>query len=155
MLADLLKISVLCILIGSASIPVSFNINSSPAVVWFGNALGSLFSAIVVIYIGERITSKKFRAKISRWRIGKKVSRVFDEGEQNKKVQTARVFINKHGLKIFSLLCPIFPGVLISTAAVYLLDLDKNTYKRWMFAGIFFASGIYVFGYWWIFVRTN
>jgi hypothetical protein len=153
MLFDLIKIAALCILIGTVSIPVSFTINTSPVVVWLGNALGSVFSAAVVIYIGERISSKRFRAKISKWRIGKKVSDVFEEGEKNKKVQKASTFINTHGLKIFSLLCPIFPGVLISTAAVYLLHLDKQTYKRWMLAGIFFVSGIYVFGYWWIFVK--
>jgi hypothetical protein len=50
-------------------------------------------------------------------------------------------------------LCPIFPGVLLSTVTVYLLDLDKTTYKRWMFSGVIFVSGAYVMGYWWIFVR--
>ena len=37
----IIKIAVLCILIGAASIPVSFTVNSSPVIVWLGNALGS------------------------------------------------------------------------------------------------------------------
>jgi hypothetical protein len=154
MLLDLIKIAGLCIVIGSASIPVSFTINESPVVVWLGNAIGSLISAIFVIYVGNHITSQKFKKKAYRFRIGKKVVAVFDEGDKNKHVKKAGGLINKHGLKLFSFFCPIFPGVLISTAAVFLLNLDLKTYKRWMFCGIFFASGAYVFGYWWVFVKT-
>jgi formate/nitrite transporter FocA (FNT family) len=153
MLGEIIKIALLCVLIGCASIPISFTINNSPWVVWLGNAAGSLLSAAVVIYIGERITDEKFKNRIGKRRIGKKVVGVFDEGSDNKRVAKARTYINKHGLKIFSLLCPIFPGVFISTATVYLLDLDKKTYKRWMLGGVMFVSGIYVFGYWWIFVK--
>jgi hypothetical protein len=152
-IADILKIALLCVVIGGASIPISFEVNPNPVVVWIGNALGSLFSAIVVIYIGNRITNDKFKAKASKRRIGKKVVAVFDEGEGNKHVLKARVLIDKRGLRLFSFLCPIFPGVLVSTTAVYILGLDKQTYKRWMFSGIFFASGAYVFGYWFIFVK--
>jgi hypothetical protein len=74
---------------------------------------------------------------------------------ENKKVLKVRVLIDKHGLRVFSFICPIFPGVLISTAAVYLFDLDRKIYKRWMIAGIFFASGAYVFGYWFTFVKPH
>lgn len=153
MIVDILIIAVYCIVLGGASIPICFEINSSPAVVWIGNALGSLISAIVVIYIGNRITNKKFEKKISKHYMGKKVVTVFEEGDDNKKVKKATVFINKHGLRIFSFITPIFPGVLISTVAVFILDLDMKTYKRWMFSGIFFASGLYVFGYWFVFVK--
>jgi formate/nitrite transporter FocA (FNT family) len=155
MFQEILKIAILCIVIGSASIPISFTINSSPVIVWLGNGLGSFLSAFVVIYIGDRVTNQKFKDKVSKHRVGKKVVSVFDEGDSNKHVLKARMSINKHGLKVFAFLCPIFPGVLISTATVYLLDLDKRTYKRWMFAGVFFASGAYVFAYWFTFVKPH
>ena len=154
-MSGIIKIALLCVLIGASSIPISFKINSSPAVVWLGNALGSAFSALVVIYIGDRLTSEKFKARASKRRIGKKVVTAFDQGEDNQKVQKARDFINKHGLRVFAFFCPIFPGVLISTTTVYLLDLDKQKYKRWMLAGVIFASGTYVLGYWWIFVKQH
>jgi hypothetical protein len=153
MLGQILKIAGLCIVIGSASIPISFTINKSPIIVWLGNALGSLLSAIFVIFVGDRLTDKKFMKRISRWRLGRKVSSTFTEGQTNTKIVKVRRYVNKHGLKFFSLFCPIFPGVLISTSAVYLLDLDKRVYKRWMFGGVVFVSGIYVFGYWWIFIK--
>jgi hypothetical protein len=149
----ILQIAVLCVLIGAASIPVSFTVNSSPIVVWLGNALGSLFSAFFVIFISERITRKSFRTKMRRHRYSKKVVTLYDEGEDNKKIKKAGGYINKHGLKVFSFLCPIFPGTLIATITVYLLHLDTRIYKRWMFAGVFFASGAYVFGYWLVFVK--
>lgn len=153
MFTDILKIALLCIVIGGASIPISFTINSSPWVVWFGNALGSLISAVIVIIISEKIMSDKFKVRVSRTRMGKKVVVTFEQGSDNKKVKKARGFINKHGLRIFSLLCPIFPGVLISTATVYILDLDKKIYKRWMLTGVCLVSGAYVTGYWLIFVK--
>jgi hypothetical protein len=153
MLFNIIKIAALCVVIGAASIPVSFTIDSSPWIVWIGNALGSLFSAAVVIFIGNRITDTKFKKKISKRRIGKKVVYAFDEGQDNKHVIKANKQINKHGLRLFSLVCPIFPGVLISTVAVYILDLDKHIYKRWMFTGVIFVSWGYVFGYWYVFVK--
>jgi hypothetical protein len=153
MLGNIIKIAGLCILIGCASIPVSFTIDSSPWVVWLGNALGSLLSAVVVIYIGNRITDDKFKKRISKRRGGRKVVKAFDEGQSSKTVVKTKRLVDNHGLKVFSFLCPIFPGVLFSTVAVYILDLDKQIYKRWMFSGVFFASGIYVFGYWLIFVK--
>jgi membrane protein DedA with SNARE-associated domain len=152
-IGDIIKIGLLCIVIGGASIPVSFGINSSPWIVWLGNALGSLLSAIVVVYIGDRITSEKFKNKANRWRIGRKIVAVYDAGEDGRKVRKVSSFIDKYGIKIFALFCPIFPGVAISTAGVYILDLDKATFKRWMFGGVVFVSGIYVFGYWWLFVK--
>jgi membrane protein DedA with SNARE-associated domain len=154
MFFNIIEIAGLCIIIGGASIPLSFGVNSNPVIVWIGNALGSLISAFVVIFIGNRITNKKFENKMSKRRVGKKIVTVFEEGGDNKKVQKARIVINKHGLRLFSLICPIFPGVLVSTVAVYALDLDKRMYKRWMFAGVVFVSGFYVFSYWWIFVRS-
>jgi membrane protein DedA with SNARE-associated domain len=153
MLLNIIKIAALCVVIGAASIPAGFTIDSSPWVVWVGNALGSLFSAAVVIYIGNRITDTKFKKKISKRRIGKKVVYTFDEGQDNKHVMKANKIINKHGLRLFSLFCPLFPGVLLSTVAVYILDLDKKIYKRWMFAGVIFVSWGYVFGYWYFFVK--
>lgn len=153
MTGNIIKIAVLCITVGVASIPISFTISTSPIVVWLGNALGSLLSALVVIFIAHRITSDRFKGRVSKVRAGRKIVTVFEQGDDNKKVLKARIFINKHGLRIFSFLCPIFPGVLISTAAVYLLDLDTKLYVRWMIAGIFFASGAYVFGYWFAFIK--
>ena len=153
MITDILRIALQCIVFGSISIPLSFEVNSSPVIVWLGNALGSLLSALVVIYVANRLTNEKFKARIQKTRVGRKILKTFDEGETNKKAIKARGFINKHGLKIFSFFCPIFPGVLISTVVVYLLDLDKKIYKHWMTAGIFFASGAYVFSYWWVFVK--
>lgn len=149
----IIKIAILCIAAGAASIPISFGINSSPFIVWLGNAMGSLLSALVVIFIGDRLASDEFRRRVGKHRYGRKITLVFDQGDDNKKVVQARTFINRHGLRIFAFLCPIFPGVLISTTAVYIVGLDKKTYKRWLFAGIFFASAVYVFGYWWLFRR--
>ncbi len=155
MSSGLLRIALLCIVAGAASIPISFGINSSPVIVWIGNALGSLVSALFVIFIAEHLTSQQFRDRLRKHRASKKIITVFEEGDDNKKVLKARVFINKHGLRIFSFFCPIFPGVLIATTAVYLLELDTKLYKRWMIAGIFFASGAYVLAYWFTFVRTH
>lgn len=155
MIGDIIKIALLCIVIGGASIPIDFTINSNPWIVWIGNALGSLISALVVIRICDRITDKKFKHKASKFRVGKKVVEVFDEGDDNKKVQKAGSFINRHGLKLFSLICPIFPGVLLSTSAVYILDLDKKVYKRWMPIGVIFVSWGYVFAYWWTLTKVT
>lgn len=152
-IANIIQIAFLCIVIGGASIPISFTITRNPWIVWLGNSLGSLLSAAVVIFIAERITNKKFKAKMSKHRYGRKVVTVFDEGHNNKKVAKASIMIDKHGLRIFGLLCPFFPGVLVSTVAVYLLQLDTKTYRRWMFIGVFFVGGVYVFGYWWAFIR--
>jgi membrane protein DedA with SNARE-associated domain len=153
MFGSLLKCAILCIFIGAASIPICFTFETKPLVIWLGNALGSLFSAFVVIYIAERITNQRFKKKVSRFRIGRKVITVFDAGESNKKVAKANKLINDHGLRLFALLCPIFPGVLISTTVVYILDWDKRIYKKWMFSGVFFVSGLYVLGYWLIFIK--
>jgi hypothetical protein len=155
MSAGILRIAVLCILFGAASIPISFGVNNNPIIVWLGNALGSLASALVVFYIGDRLTSDRFKNKVGKRRFGKKIITVFEEGDDNKKVLKVRIMINKHGLRVFSFFCPIFPGVLISTSAIYLFDLDRKIYKRWMIAGIFFASGAYVFAYWWTFVKPH
>ncbi len=153
MFGDIIKIAVLCIVIGGASIPVSFTVNNNPAIVWFGNALGSVISAVVVIYIGNRINDEKFRRRAKKIRIGNKVIQVFDQGQNSKGVVKTRNIINKRGLRLFSLLCPIFPGVLLSTAAVILLDLDMKIYKRWMFTGVVLVSGLYVYSYWWLVVK--
>jgi len=152
-LIDIIQITLLCIFLGGASIPISFTVSSSPVIVWLGNALGSLISAAVVIYVGNRMTDKKSEEKLNKKRFTKKIVTVFEEGGDSKKVQKVRIIIDKHGLRLFSLLCPIFPGVLISTVAVYMLDLDRKIYKHWMAAGVIFVSGFYVFGYWWAFVK--
>ncbi len=153
MFEEIIKIAILCIVIGGASIPIAFTISTNPAVVWVGNALGSVLSALFVIYVANKITDKKQEEKMQKKRFTKKIVMVFEEGDDNKKVQKASVLINKHGLRIFSLLCPIFPGVLISTVAVYALDLDKKTYLRWMPVGVVLVSGFYVFSYWLAFVK--
>lgn len=153
MFASIVKIAVLCIVIGGASIPVSFTISSSPTVVWAGNSLGSALSAIFVIVVAERITHDKFRAKVQKFRIGNKVVKVMDGGSENKQTAKARGFINKHGLRLFALVCPIFPGVLVSTATVYALGLDKRTFKIWLIPGVVLVSGFYVFSYWLAFVK--
>jgi|GEM_PF-4260943 len=153
MLKDIIKIAFLCIVIGSASIPVGFTITKLPEIVYIGNVLGSVISALFVVIIGDKIKDKEFRKKMNRHRPGKKIVTVFEQGENNKKVMKARVSIDKHGLRFFSFFCPIFPGVLIASIAVYVLDLDRTIYKKWMFSGILFACGMYVYGYWWIFIR--
>lgn len=153
MLRQIIHIAVLCIAFGGLSIPMSFGVSSNPLIVWFGNALGSLLSAAVVIYIGNRITNKKTGEKFKKKRFTRRIITVFEEGDDNKKVQKARIIINKHGLRVFSLICPVFPGVLFSTVAVYALDLDKEIYKKWMFAGVVLVSGFYVFSYWLAFVK--
>ena len=81
MFDGIFKIALLCIVIGGASIPVSFTVNPNPFVVWFGNALGSLISAAVVIYVGERITSESFKHRISKRHFGRKIVKAFDEGK--------------------------------------------------------------------------
>lgn len=72
MAENILQIAVMCTVLGGASIPLSFNVNSNPIVVWFGNALGSLISAVVVIYIGNRIIDKRFEDNISKRRMDKR-----------------------------------------------------------------------------------
>lgn len=153
MFDGIIKIAVLCIVVGSASIPLSFGINSNPFIVWIGNALGSLFSAAVVIFVGNRLTSEPFMERMRRHRISRKFAKAFDEGNDKKATIKTRNFVNKHGLRLFGLFCPIFPGVLLSTVAVYLLQLDKKMYMRWMFLGVFLVSGFYVFAFWFAFVR--
>ncbi len=150
---DIIAIALLCIFVGGASIPIDFTITDDPVVVWVGNALGSVISAFIAIYIANKLTSKKSTEKLKQKKYTKKIVTVFEEGDDNKKVQKASIMINKHGLRIFSLICPIFPGVLFSTAAVYMLDLDKKIYLRWMPVGVVLVSGFYVFSYWLAFVK--
>lgn len=152
-IGQVIKIAFLCVVVGSLSIPLGFQINSSPWVVYLGNVLGSLISAWILIFIGDRITSKKFRKKLSKRIMGRKIVTVYEAGEDNKKVKSARVFIDKHGLKFFAFLSPLFPGTTIATVAVYALNLDTKTFKRWMYTGVFFVCFAYVFGYWFFFVR--
>jgi membrane protein DedA with SNARE-associated domain len=151
---NIIHIAILCIIFGGLSIPLSFHVTDSFFAVWAGNALGSFLSAAVVIYVGDRITDKKEEEKLSKRRLTKKIVNVFEKGDENKKIKKARIIINKHGLRFFSLFCPLFPGVLLSTVAVYALDLDKKIYKKWMFAGVVLISGVYVFLYWHTFVKT-
>ena len=73
---------------------------------------GQLFSALIVIYIGDRLTNQKFKDNVDNRRFGKKkkIITVFEEGDDNKKVLKVRIFINKHGLRIFFVPVPDFPG---------------------------------------------
>ena len=153
LLLDIIWIALLCIFIGGASIPIAFTVNSDPAVVWVGNALGSLISALIVIKIANKLSNKDDDSKLKKRRYTRKIVTVFEEGDDSKHVRKASIMINKHGLRIFSLICPIFPGVLISTAAVYALNLDKKLYLKWMSAGVVLVSGFYVFSYWVAFVK--
>lgn len=153
MLGQIIKIAFLCVAVGSVSIPLGFQINSSPWVVYAGNVLGSLISAFVLIYIGDRITSPKFRKRLSKRILGRKIVTVYEAGENNRKVLRARLFIDKHGLKVFAFLCPLFPGTTIATVAVYALNLDSRIYRKWMYTGTFFVCFVYVFGFWWLFVK--
>lgn len=151
--ADIIVIALLCIVLGGASIPIDFTINTNPVIVWIGNALGSVLSALFVIYIANKITDRTKTAKLKKKFLTRKIVTVMEEGDDNKKIAEASVMINKHGLRVFSLFCPIFPGVLIATAAVYMLRLDTKIYLRWMPVGVILVSGFYVFSYWLAFVR--
>lgn len=151
---DIIAIALLCIVLGGASIPIAFNITDDPVTVWAGNALGSVISAVAVIIIMNKLTNKNNEEKLKKKKFTRKIVTVFEEGDDNKKVKKATIMINKHGLRIFSLFCPVFPGVLFSTIAVYILELDKKLYLRWMPIGVVLVSGFYVFSYWLAFVRN-
>ena len=150
---DILAIAFLCIVLGGASIPIAFTITDDPVTVWAGNALGSVISAVAVIIIMNKLTNKDNEEKLKKKKFTRKIVTVFEEGDDNKKVKKATIMINKHGLRVFSLFCPVFPGVLLSTVAVYVLELDKRLYLRWMPVGVVLVSGFYVFSYWLAFVR--
>ncbi len=147
-LVDVIIIAFLCIALGGASIPLDFVINSNPVVVWLGNALGSVLSAIFVIYIANKLTSKKKPTKNNRRSLTNKIANLIEQGQNNKKLIKTRDMINKYGMRIFSLICPIFPGVLFATVAVYAFGLDKKQYLYWMPIGVVLVSGFYVFGFW-------
>jgi hypothetical protein len=106
-----------------------------------------------VIYIGHRMVSDSTKSTLDKSRLGRKISAVFEEGDSNISVGKARNFINKHGIRLFGIVSPLFPGVLLATMTVYLFGLDRQMFARWMFAGVVFVSGGYVFGYWYLFVR--
>lgn len=153
LISQIIKIAFLCITVGSLSIALGFKINSSPWVVYTGNVLGSLVSAWIIIFIGDRITSQSFRNRLRKRILGRKIVTVYEAGEDNKKIRHARIFINKHGIKFFAFLSPLFPGTTIATVAVYALNLDTKLFKKWICLGIFFVCFIYVFGFWWFFVK--
>lgn len=152
-IGEIIVIALLCIFIGGASIPIAFTLTDNPVIVWTGNALGSALSALVVVIVANKITDRREEKKLEKKPFTKKIVTVFEEGDVNKKVKKARILINKHGLRLFSLICPIFPGVLISTVAVYALNLERRMYFKWMMAGVVLVSGFYVFSYWFAFVK--
>lgn len=152
MLKNILIVAILSVIIGGAAIPIGFMMTDKISVVYIGNVLGSIFSALIIIFIGDRIKDREFRNKINKNRAGQKIIYIFEQGESNRKVLKVKLRVDKHGLRFFSFLCPIFPGVFISSLAVYILDLDRTIYKKWMFSGILLSSGLYVLGYWFVFI---
>lgn len=153
LIANVTVIAILCILLGGASIPVAFIVTRNPFVVWFGNALGSVLSVLLIIYVANAITGGGKQDPKKRNFITKKIVNFIEDGHKNKTVVKSRNMINKYGMRIFSLVCPIFPGVLVATVAVYLFDLDKKQYLRWMPVGLVLLSGIYVFAFWLTFLK--
>ena len=119
---DILAIALLCIVLGGASIPIAFTITDDPVTVWAGNALGSVISAVAVIIIMNKLTNKDNEEKLKKKKFTRKIVTVFEEGDDNKKVKKATIMINKHGLRVFSLVSsqlfsssprrrPIKPGI--------------------------------------------
>ena len=136
MIVNIFLIAVVGFVAGLISIPFGFTLTSSPIVVYVGNALGSLTGAIVFLYFSDRIISRFIKPK-----------------PNAKKTAQVSKFINKHGVRLFGLICPLFPGVTFGVPAAIALDLNMRVFKRWLFAGIFLVSAGYVFAYWWTIVR--
>ncbi len=153
MIKNIIIIAILSTAIGGASIPLGFAITDKVSIVYLGNLIGSVVSAMFVVFIGDKIKDQEFRKKINKRRAGRKVIYIFEQGENSKKVLKVKLRVDKHGLRLFSFFCSMFPGTLASSIAVYVLDLDRTIFKKWMFLGILFNSALYVFGYWFIFVR--
>lgn len=134
--ADILLIAIVGAVLGLASIPFGFHLTTSPIVVYLGNAFGSLFAAIVLLYLSDKFVAKFFQKKI-----------------KQEKIERVSVFINKYGVHLYGLLCPLFPGVTVSVPAAIALKLNMRAFKIWLYMGLFLVSAGYVFGYWWTVVR--
>lgn len=139
MILDIFLIAVASLTLGLASIPFGFTLTNDPFVVYFGNALGSLVAAIVFLYFSSKIISRFMKRR----------------KKTNDAKKTAQVgsFIDKHGVRLFGLVCPLFPGVTFGVPAAIALELDMKKFKRWLFVGIFVVSAGYVFLYYWTIVR--
>jgi len=135
-LVDILLIAAVGAVLGLASIPFGFGLTDSPMVVYLGNAFGSLFAALVLLYLSDKFIARYFQKKI-----------------KPEKIERASGFINKYGVHAYGLLCPLFPGVTVSVPAAIALKLDMKTFKIWLYIGLFLVSAGYVFGYWWTIVR--
>lgn len=133
---DILLIALVGMIAGLVSIPFGFGINSNPFVVYFGNALGSLFALICLLYLSGKIIDKYLAKKVDK-----------------KDVEKVGTFINKHGVRAFGLFAPLFPGVTIAVPSALVLKLDMKFFKRWLYVGIFLVSAFYVFGYWFTIVK--
>lgn len=133
---DIFLIALVGMIAGLFSIPFGFGLNSNPFVVYFGNALGSLFALICLLYLSSKFIDRFLKKKIDK--------------DQIKKVGD---FINKHGVRAFGLIAPLFPGVTIAVPSALVLKLDMKYFKRWLYVGIFLVSAVYVFGYWFTVVK--
>lgn len=133
---DILLIALVGMIAGLVSIPFGFGINDNPFVVYLGNALGSLFALICLLYLSNKIINKYIAKKVSK-----------------KDVDKVGGFINKHGVRAFGLVAPLFPGVTIAVPSALILKLDMKFFKFWLYIGIFLVSAVYVFGYWWTVVK--
>jgi formate/nitrite transporter FocA (FNT family) len=135
-LVDIILIALVGMIAGLVSIPFGFTLTSSPTVVYLGNALGSLFAVLILIYLSKSVISRYLEKKLDK-----------------EKIEGVTRFVNKHGVRLFGIVCPFFPGVTISVPAAIALKLDLKKFERWMYVGIFVVSAGYVFSYWAAFVR--
>ena len=92
-MVNILLIAAVGAVLGLVSIPFGFHLTSSALVVYLGNALGSLFAALVLLYLSDKFIARYFQKKI-----------------KQEKIERASVFINKYGVHAYGLLCPLFPG---------------------------------------------
>lgn len=130
-IVDILLIALVGMIAGLVSIPFGFGINSNPFVVYIGNALGSLFALFCLLFLSGKFIDRYLKKKVDK-----------------KEVEKVGSFINKHGVRVFGLVSPLFPGVTIAVPSALILKLDMRSYKRWLYVGIFLVSAGYVFVYW-------
>ena len=133
---NIVLIAVVGAIAGLVSIPFGFKLTDSPATVYVGNALGSLVPVLLLFYFSNRIIASRFKKKLNQDRLDQ-----------------AGDFINKHGIKAYGLVCPLFPGVTVSVPAAVLMKLNMRQFKPWLYAGVFIISAGYVFGYYFIVVK--
>lgn len=128
---DIFLIAVVGMIAGLVSIPFGFTLNNNPFIVYLGNALGSLFALLFLLYFSSKFIDRFLKKKVDK-----------------KDVEKVGNFINKHGVRVFGLFAPLFPGVTIAVPSALILKLEMKSFKRWLFVGIFLISAVYVFGYW-------